>query len=75
MHEDRVHPEDCLRSLTAGALSRAHPDRPLFPVSLGLMAVANAFVMLGLLPEPLAEDILAEHRRALERKASGTPGG
>ncbi|HEY5988737.1 MAG TPA: hypothetical protein VIV12_20505 [Streptosporangiaceae bacterium] len=40
--------EDCLRSLTAEALLRAHPDRPLFPVSLGFMAVANTFVMLGL---------------------------
>jgi hypothetical protein len=47
MYEDPVDPEDCLRSLTAEALSWAHPDRPLFPVSLGLMAVANAFVMLG----------------------------
>jgi hypothetical protein len=32
------------------------------------MAVANALVMLGLLPEPRAEAILAEHRLALERK-------
>ena len=39
----------------------------MFPVSLGLMAVANALVMLGLLPEPRAEAILAEHREALER--------
>jgi hypothetical protein len=40
-------------------------------VSLGVMAVANAFVMLGLLPEPLAEAILAEHRSALERPGFG----
>ena len=60
-------PEDCLRSLTAEALVWA-PHRPLFPVSLGLMAVANAFVMLGLLPEPLAEAILADHKSALERQ-------
>jgi hypothetical protein len=68
MREDRVGPEGCLRSLTAEALWWAHPDRPLFPVSLGVMAVANAFVMLGLLPEPLAEAILAEHRSELERQ-------
>jgi hypothetical protein len=68
MREDRVDPEGCLRSLTAEALWWAHPDRPLFPVSLGVMAVANAFVMLGLLPEPLAEAILAEHRSELERQ-------
>jgi len=66
-----VNPEDCLRSLAAEALSWAHPDRPLFPVSLGLMAVANALVMLGLLPEPRAEAILAEHRLAMERKGLG----
>jgi hypothetical protein len=68
MREGRVDPESCLRSLTAEALLWAHPERPLFPVSLGVMAVANAFVMLGLLPEPLAEAILAEHRSALERE-------
>jgi hypothetical protein len=62
-----MDPEGCLRSLTAEALLHAHPDRPLFPSSLGLMAVANAFVMLGLLPEGRAEAILAEHRAALER--------
>jgi hypothetical protein len=68
MREGRLDPEGCLRSLTAEALWWAHPGRPLFPVSLGVMAVANAFVMLGLLPEPLAEAILAEHRSALERQ-------
>jgi hypothetical protein len=71
MLEDRVDPEGCLRSLTAEALWWAHPDRPLFPVSLGVMAVANAFVMLGLLPEPVAEAILAEHRAALQRQGVG----
>jgi hypothetical protein len=53
----------------------AHPQRPLLPVSLGVMAVANAFVMLGLLPEPLAEAILAEHRSALERQGFGNSWG
>lgn len=52
MNGDLMDSEDCLSSLTAEALRHAHPDRPLFPSSLGLMAVANAFVMLGLLPEP-----------------------
>lgn len=75
MREDRVDPESCLRSLTAEALLWAHPQRPLFPVSLGVMAVANAFVMLGLLPEPLAEAILAEHRSALERQGFGDSWG
>jgi hypothetical protein len=71
MREDRVDPEGCLRSLTAEALRWAHPGRPLFLVSLGVMAVANAFVMLGLLPEPATEAILAEHRSALERQGFG----
>jgi len=70
-----VDPEDCLRSLTAEALWWAHPQRPLFPVSLGVMAVANAFVMLGLLPEPVAEAILAEHRSELERQGFGDSWG
>jgi hypothetical protein len=75
MPEDPVHPEDCLRSLAAEALLWAHPDRPLFPESLRLMAVANAFVMLGLLPEPRAEAILAEHKSALERNGLGNTWG
>jgi len=64
---DPVRPEDCLRSLAAEALLCA-PHQPLFPESLGLMAVANAFVMLGLLPEPRAEAVLADHKSALERE-------
>lgn len=75
MRQDRVDPESYLRSLTAEALLWAHPHRPLFPVSLGVMAVANAFVMLGLLPEPLAETILAEHRSELERRGFGDSWG
>jgi hypothetical protein len=71
MPDDPVNPEDCLRSLAAKALLWAHPDRPLFPDSLRLMAVANAFVMLGLLPEPRAEAVLAEHKSALERIGLG----
>ena len=70
-----MNPEGCLRSLTAEALLWAYPQGPLFPVSLGVMAVANAFVMLSLLPEPLAEAILAEHRSALERQGFGDSWG
>src|SRR5215469_11411645 len=75
MHGDPVDPEDCLRSQAAEALRWAHPDRPLFPDSLALMAVANAFVMLGLLPEPRAEAVLADHRSALEREGLGNTWG
>ena len=74
MHEDPVSPEECLRSLAAEALRWA-PHRPLFPDSLRLMAVANAFVMLGLLPEPRAEAALADHKSALEREGFGDTWG
>ena len=74
MPEDPVDPEECLRSLAAEVLRWA-PHRPLFPDSLRLMAVANAFVMLGLLPEPRAEAILADHRSALEREGFGDTWG
>ena len=70
MSDDRVDPEDCLRSLAAEALRWA-PHRPLYPESLRLMAAANAFVMLGLLPEPRAEAVLADHKTALEREGLG----
>jgi hypothetical protein len=74
MHDDPVNPEDCLRSLAAEALLWA-AHRPLFPDSLGLMAVANAFVMLGLLPELRAEAVLADHKSALERNGLGNTWG
>jgi hypothetical protein len=75
MDREPLDPEGWLRSLTAEALLRADPDGPLLPVSLALQAVANAFVMLGLLPESRAEAILAAHRRALERKGFGNVWG
>ena len=74
MPDDPVNPEDCLRSLAAEALLWA-PNRPLFPDSLRLMAVANAFVMLGLLPEPRAEAVLADHKSALEGMGFGDTWG
>ena len=49
MDREPLDPGGWLRSLTAEALLRAHPGGPLFPVSLALQAVANAFVMLGAL--------------------------
>ena len=61
-------PEQCLRSLTAEALLGAWPGQDQLPDSLGVMATANAFVMLGLVAEDRAEEILAGHRTALEAK-------
>jgi hypothetical protein len=63
-------PEDpgaFLRAMTA-PLSSARQGQPLPGVPFSREAVANAFVMLGLLPESRAEEILAEHRPELEAK-------
>jgi hypothetical protein len=63
-------PEDpgaFLRAMMA-PLSSARRGQPLPGVPFSREAVANAFVMLGLLPESRAEEILAEHRPALEAK-------
>jgi hypothetical protein len=58
-------PEAYLRSLTAPLTSAREGSS--FPVArFGLEAVANAFVMLGLLPEARAEEILAAQRPVLE---------
>jgi hypothetical protein len=66
-----VEPEECLRSLTDETLRRARPGHALLPGSLALMATANAFVMLGLVAETRAEEILAAHRAALQAKSLG----
>ena len=49
-------------------LSMARRGQPLPGVPFSREAVANAFVMLGLLPEARAEEILAEYRPELEAK-------
>jgi hypothetical protein len=60
-------PEALLRAMLA-PLSMARRGEPLPGVPFSREAVANAFVMLGLLPEARAEEILAEYRRDLEAK-------
>ena len=58
-------PEAWLRAITA-PLARAREGSP-FPVArLSVEAVANAFVVLGLLPAARAEEILAAQRPVLE---------
>jgi hypothetical protein len=64
-------PDAFLRAMTA-PLSSARPGQPLPGVPFSREAVANAFVMLGLLPESRAEEILAEHRPELEAKGFRT---
>jgi hypothetical protein len=58
-------PEAFLRAMVA-PLSRARRGRPLPGVPFSREAVANAFVMLGLLPGARAEEILGQYRPELE---------
>jgi hypothetical protein len=58
-------PEAYLRALTA-PLARAREGSPLPVVRFSLEAVANAFVVLGLLPAARAGQILAAQRPVLE---------
>src|SRR6185312_10400226 len=60
-------PEALLRAMVA-PLGRARPGQPLPGVPFSREAVANAFVMLGLLPEARAEEILGQYRPELEAK-------
>ncbi|HEY7879448.1 MAG TPA: hypothetical protein VID31_01310, partial [Streptosporangiaceae bacterium] len=60
-------PEALLRAMLA-PLSRARRGEPLPGVPFSREAVANAFVMLGLVPEARAEEILAGYRPELEAK-------
>jgi hypothetical protein len=58
-------PEAWLRAMTA-PLARAREGSPYPVARLSLEAVANAFVVLGLLPAARAEEILAAQRPVLE---------
>ena len=60
-------PEAFLRTMLV-PLSAARRGEPLPGVPFSREAVANAFVMLGLLPSARAEEILAEYRPELEAK-------
>jgi hypothetical protein len=59
------NPEVYLRAITA-PLARAREGSPYPVARLSLEAVANAFVVLGLLPAARAEEILAAQRPVLE---------
>lgn len=60
-------PEAFLRAMVA-PLRAARRGGSMPGVPFSREAVANAFVMLGLLPEARAEQILAEHRTELEAR-------
>jgi hypothetical protein len=61
----REDAESVLRAMLA-PLSHAQRGEPLPGIAFSGEAVANAFVMLGLLPEARAEEILAESRSRLQ---------
>ncbi len=63
----RDDPEAFLRAMLV-PLSTARRGEPLPGVPFSREAVANAFVMLGLLPSARAEEILAGYRPQLEAK-------
>ena len=63
----RDDPEAFLRAMLV-PLKAARRGEPLPGVPFSREAVANAFVMLGLLPTARAEEILAEYRPGLEAK-------
>jgi hypothetical protein len=63
----REDPEALLRALLA-PLSTVRPGESLPGVPFSHEAVANAFVLLGLLPEARADELLAGHRTELEGK-------
>jgi hypothetical protein len=63
----RDDPEAFLRAMLV-PLGTARPGEPLPGVPFSREAVANAFVMLGLLPSARAEEILAGYRPELEAK-------
>ena len=65
-------PESHLRFLAGQALARAGRADEFMVASAGLVAVANAYVMLGLLSEPEAEAVLNAAGKALA--ARGLPG-
>jgi hypothetical protein len=62
---DQEDPEDFFRSLAEPLSRDGPPGRLVPPMFAECQAVANAFMMLGLLPEARAEEILAEHRSVL----------
>jgi hypothetical protein len=63
-----VDAETHLRSITSQSLAAARTGRSQLVPSSRILAVANAFVMLGLLGESVAEGILDEHLKALESR-------
>jgi len=65
----------CLRSLADEALRQAEGGALVLHCTLGVRAAANAFVLLGLIPERQADVILNDYQESLQAKSLGTAWG
>jgi hypothetical protein len=70
-----VEPEECLRSLVDEALQRAQGGAQVLHCTLSVRATANAFVLLGLIPDQQADKILFDYQGGLQQKGLGTSWG
>jgi hypothetical protein len=71
----KVEPEECLRSAADEALRQAEGGALVLHCTLGVRAAANAFVMLGLIPERQADTILNDYQESLQARSLGTAWG
>jgi len=71
----KVEPEECLRSLADEALRQAEGGALVLHGTLGLRAAANAFVLLGLIPERQADKVLGDYQESLQARSLGTAWG
>jgi hypothetical protein len=70
-----VEPDECLRSLVDEALQSAQGGAQVLHCTLSVRAAANAFVLLGLIPEQQADKILFDYQGGLQQKGLGTSWG
>lgn len=70
-----IDAEECLRSLADEALREAEAGALVLQCTLGVRATANAFVLLGLIPERSADQIVADYQSGLQNRSLGTAWG
>jgi hypothetical protein len=70
-----VEAEECLRSLADEALREAEAGALVLHCTLGVRATANAFVLLGLIPESRADNVVADYESGLQDRSLGTAWG
>lgn len=70
-----IEADECLRSLADEALREAEAGALVLHCTLGVRATANAFVLLGLIPESGADKIVADYQSGLRNRSLGTSWG